>query len=175
MQDKFTNPTLFTFFATMKSWLLFGSLCCFHFQLTSSTKKNVLFLLGDDAGLETQVYGNKVCKTPHLDALGERSVIFNRAFTAVSSCSPSRSAILTGLPTHQNGMYGLHNGYHAFNSFNKVRSLPQILSSAGMRTGIIGKKHVGPSEVYPFDFAHTEETESIMQILKTILHMKFLI
>ena len=31
-------------------------------------------------------------------------------------------------------------------------------------TGIIGKKHVGPSHVYPFDVAHTEETESIQQV-----------
>ena len=31
-------------------------------------------------------------------------------------------------------------------------------------TGIIGKKHVGPDYIYPFDYAHTEETESITQV-----------
>ena len=36
-------------------------------------------------------------------------------------------------------------------------------------TGIIGKKHVGPEYVYPFDYAHTEETESITQVCNTSL------
>lgn len=58
--------------------------------------KNVLVIIGDDAGFETQVYNNMVCKTPNLNALAKRSVIFKNAFTSVSSCSPSRSAILTG-------------------------------------------------------------------------------
>ena len=59
-------------------------------------RKNVLVIIGDDAGFETQVYGNMVCKTPNINALAKRSVIFRNAFTSVSSCSPSRSAILTG-------------------------------------------------------------------------------
>ena len=38
--------------------------------------------------------------------------------------------------------------------------------SKDILTGIIGKKHVGPESVYPFDYAHTEETESITQVRK---------
>ena len=81
------------------------------------------------------VYNNSVVKTPHLDALGKRSVVFTHAYTSVSSCSPSRSVIMTGLPQHQNGMYGLLNGYHHFNSFDEVRSLPLLLGQKGIRTG----------------------------------------
>uniref|UniRef100_A0AAZ3RYD6 Sulfatase N-terminal domain-containing protein n=1 Tax=Oncorhynchus tshawytscha TaxID=74940 RepID=A0AAZ3RYD6_ONCTS len=54
--------------------------------------------LSDDAGFETSVYNNTVVRTPHLAALGRRSLVFQNAFTSVSSCSPSRSTILTGLP-----------------------------------------------------------------------------
>lgn len=36
---------------------------------------------------------------------------------------------------HQNGMYGLHQDVHHFNSFDGVRSLPLLLSHAGVRTG----------------------------------------
>lgn len=36
---------------------------------------------------------------------------------------------------HQNGMYGLHQDVHHFNSFDKVQSLPLLLSQAGVRTG----------------------------------------
>ena len=63
---------------------------------SSNERRNVLVLIGDDAGFETQVYNNSVCKTPNINALAERSVIFRNGFTSVSSCSPSRSTILTG-------------------------------------------------------------------------------
>ena len=59
-------------------------------------RKNVLVMIADDFGLQTQVYNNTVCKTPNLNALAKRSVTFRNGFTSVSSCSPSRSAILTG-------------------------------------------------------------------------------
>jgi len=58
--------------------------------------KNVLVMIGDDMGFESQVYNNTVCKTPNINALAKRSVTFRNAFTSVSSCSPSRSTILTG-------------------------------------------------------------------------------
>lgn len=50
-------------------------------------------------------------------------------------CIHSRSAILTGLPSHQNGMYGLHHGIHHFNSFDNIQSLPNILQRNNIRTG----------------------------------------
>lgn len=123
----------------------------------------------------SQAYGNTACKMPHLDALAERSVVFTRAFTSVSSCSPSRAALLTGLPVHQNGMYGLHHSVHHFSSFPRVHSLPYILANNGVRTGIVGKKHVGPEDVYPFEFAYTEETESIMQVGRNITRIRELV
>ena len=50
----------------------------------------VLCYVADDGGFELGVYNNTVCKTPNIDALARRSVIFKHAFTSVSSCSPSR-------------------------------------------------------------------------------------
>ncbi len=97
--------------------------------------RNVLVIVADDGGFETSFYGNKKCQTPHLDQLAETSLVFNKAFTSVSSCSPSRSAILTGLPQHENGMYGLEHTYHHFHSFDKVQSLPLILNNT------LGKVH----------------------------------
>lgn len=85
----------------------------------------------------------------------------------------SRSAILTGIPSHQNGMYGLHQGEHHFNSFDNIKSLPMILKYkiklwGEIILGIIGKKHVGPESVYPFDFSQTEENNSILQVGRNI-------
>ncbi|XP_069685700.1 N-sulphoglucosamine sulphohydrolase [Periplaneta americana] len=155
---------------------LFVFVCTlFTASLCKTSKKNALLIIADDGGFEMGVYRNKICQTPNLDALGKRSLIFNNAYTSVSSCSPSRSAILTGLPIHQNGMYGLHQGVHHFNSFDDVKSLPAILAEHGIRTGIIGKKHVGPSHVYPFNYAETEENNSILQVGRNITKIKLLV
>uniref|UniRef100_A0A7M4FJI0 N-sulfoglucosamine sulfohydrolase n=1 Tax=Crocodylus porosus TaxID=8502 RepID=A0A7M4FJI0_CROPO len=76
---------------------------------------------------------------------------------------------------HQSGMYGLHQDVHHFNSFEAVRSLPLLLRQARIRTGIIGKKHVGPEAVYPFDFAYTEENSSVLQVGRNITRIKLLV
>ncbi|XP_054155241.1 N-sulphoglucosamine sulphohydrolase-like [Oppia nitens] len=146
---------------------------CIEYNVKNAN--NVIILFADDAGLETPVYNNTVCKTPNIENLAKRSVIFTEAFTSVSSCSPSRSTLLTGLPSHQNGMYGLHQSVHNFNSFDSVKSLPNILSQYNIRTGIIGKKHVGPQQVYTFDFEYTEENYPINQIARNITNIKNLV
>ncbi|KAG5669327.1 hypothetical protein PVAND_017215 [Polypedilum vanderplanki] len=138
-------------------------------------KPNVLFLLADDAGFEIGAYLNKIVQTPNIDALARRSLLFEKAFVSVSSCSPSRSAILTGQPIHQNGMYGLHNAENHFNSFDNIQSLPKILKNHNIKTGLIGKKHVGPSEAFKFDFEATEEQHSINQVGRNITKIKLLV
>ena len=100
--------------------------------------RNILFMLVDDGGFESSVYGNRVVATPHLAQLAQRGTVFDHAYTAVSSCSPSRSAILSGLPTHQNGMYGLHQGPGNFQSNSDITSIVNLLNPTH-KTGIIGK------------------------------------
>lgn len=41
--------------------------------------------------------------------------------------------------------------------------------------GIIGKKHVGPEAVYPFEFSYTEENNSILQVGRNITRIKQLV
>ena len=70
-------------------------------QQTSTTpsigQKNVLLMFIDDGGFQMGVYGNKAAKTPNIDNFAKRAVLFKHGFTSVSSCSPSRSALLTGV------------------------------------------------------------------------------
>lgn len=61
-----------------------------------SDQKNVLLMFIDDGGFQMGAYGNKAVKTPNIDNFAKRSVLFKHGFTSVSSCSPSRSALLTG-------------------------------------------------------------------------------
>jgi len=115
-------------------------------------QKNVLLYVVDDQGTnDAGCYGNPVIKTPGLDALAVAGTRFTHAFCTTSSCSASRSVILTGLYNHANGQYGHQHSVHHFRTFDKVESLPALLGAAGYRTMCVGKYHVAPQEVYPFD------------------------
>ncbi|MCS6860684.1 MAG: sulfatase [Abditibacteriales bacterium] len=120
-------------------------------QAIAASHRNVLLLIGDDHGLDAGCYGNRVIKTPNLDRLAAAGVRFSHAFATVSSCSPSRAVILTGLFVHTNGQYGLAHAEHKQSTHANVRSLPRLLRENGYRTGVIGKLHVIPPEVYPFE------------------------
>jgi len=113
--------------------------------------KNVVLFIADDLGFQLGCYGDKLAQTPHLDALAARGTRFTRAFASVASCSPSRATILTGLPTHQCGQYGLAHATHNSQSFRNVKSLPGWLKAKNIWSAAIAKLHVGPEEVYPFD------------------------
>jgi N-sulfoglucosamine sulfohydrolase len=114
-------------------------------------RRNVVLLIADDLGMQVGCYGDRGARTPNIDALAKRGVRFSHGFAAVSSCSPSRSVLYTGLHTHTSGQYGLAHGEHNFHTRAGVRSLPSYLRVAGYRTGIIGKTHIVPRSVYDFD------------------------
>lgn len=108
---------------------------------------SLLLLLADDASPLEEVQ-----TAPSLAALAARGTSFEAAFAAVSSCSPSRSALLTGLPPHQNGQIGLLGGALNFRAALDVPTVPALLNAAGFATGAIGKLHVGPLST--FNFSH---------------------
>jgi len=115
-------------------------------------RPNIVVYIVDDQGTnDAGCYGNRVIKTPGLDALAADGVRFTHAFCTSASCSASRSVILSGLYNHANGQYGHQHSYHHFVSFDRVRSLPVLLASAGYRTASWGKYHVAPETVYHFE------------------------
>jgi arylsulfatase A-like enzyme len=58
---------------------------------------NVLWLLAEDMGPELGVLGTPEVRTPNLDGLARRGMLFTRAFTTAPVCSASRSAFNTGM------------------------------------------------------------------------------
>lgn len=135
---------------------LFSTLCFFSVSIQTIAQKknrpNIILIVADDHGIDALgCYGNPVIKTPALDALARDGIRFTNAFCTTSSCSPSRSVILTGMQNHANGMYGLQHDIHNFSSFDKIKSLPVYLSENGYETIRIGKYHVAPDKVYKFD------------------------
>jgi N-sulfoglucosamine sulfohydrolase len=123
-------------------------------QLAASERNrpNIILSVADDHGRgDLGCYGNPVIRTPNIDKLAGEGVRFTNAFCTTASCSASRSVILSGLYSHFNGQYGHQHDYHHFSSFDRVRSLPVLLSQGGYRTARIGKYHVAPDEIYRFD------------------------
>ena len=120
---------------------------------TDQPRPNILLITADDLGLIASCYGDPRVRTPNLDALAARGMLFEHAYVAQASCSPSRSAIFTGRYPHDNGQYGLTNAGVGFRLREPLvgQTIPALLKPAGYRTGIMGKLHVDPAEAFPFD------------------------
>jgi len=60
-------------------------------------KPNVLFLVVDDLRPELGCYGKDYVKSPSIDGLAKSGMVFNRAYCQQAVCSPSRTAVMTGV------------------------------------------------------------------------------
>ena len=109
-------------------------------------KPNILFILTDDQGYgDWKCTGHPLLKTPNVDRLAKESVRFEN-FQVSASCSPTRAALLTGMHEFRNGV--THTQEPREHLWKDATTLPQLLSSAGYRTGFIGKWHLGNPEGY---------------------------
>ncbi|MFT4026199.1 MAG: sulfatase [Novosphingobium sp.] len=129
----------------------------------TSRARNVLLIVSDDQGLDMGNLGVAV-QTPNLDALARKGTNFSRAYAAVSSCSPSRAVLYTGLYGHQNGMYGLAHSVHNQGLVDGIATLPVLLKQAGYRTALVGKKHVRPDSAFPYDAELAPERSGIRDV-----------
>lgn len=62
---------------------------------SSTPIRNVLLVMSDD--LRANVlgcYGNSLCRTPNLDRLAQRGVVFDRAYCQGTWCAPSRRSLM---------------------------------------------------------------------------------
>ncbi len=106
--------------------------------------KNVLFITSDEMRYDApSLNGNPDCKTPHLEALGKRGVVFDQHFTVHGKCVPSRIAMQTGRYSHTD----------AIRSVNKTNQLakgdPNLmehLRKNNFETAVFGLNHVWDEE-----------------------------
>ena len=104
-------------------------------------KPNVIFILTDDQGPgDLSARGNPILKTPHIDRLYTEGVRF-QDFMVSPTCSPTRSAMLTGRHEFKNGV--THTIYERERLAPGAITAAQMLKSAGYTTGIFGKWHLG--------------------------------
>lgn len=103
----------------------------------AAEKPNVLFLISDDLNNYLGCYGDRLAKTPHLDALAERGVKFERAYCTYPLCGPSRNSMLTGLYPNSSGI--LTNAQIFRSTIPEHPSLSQTFRRAGYLAARVGK------------------------------------
>lgn len=114
--------------------------------LPAAERPNVVVVITDDQGYPPLArLGHPWIQTPHLDALHDTSTRFSR-FLVCPTCSPTRSALMTGRHSMRNGV--THTILERERLTLEAVTLPQILSRAGYQSAVFGKWHLGDEESY---------------------------
>jgi arylsulfatase A-like enzyme len=136
---------------TQKRWnlglLLFSVFVC-HEVHGVDTRPNIIWIVAEDASAHLGCYGETTIHTPNIDALAGSATLFRNAFVTSPVCSPSRSAMVTGmypstLGAHQHRSQrtttkqknAANEAYHE--SFRlPVKSVPELFRDAGYFTSL---------------------------------------
>jgi arylsulfatase A-like enzyme len=107
----------------------------------ADTRPNVILIMTDDQGYgDLACHGNPVVKTPHLDRLYAESIRFTD-FHVSSYCTPTRAALMTARHPGRTGAYRTSAGRTMMHT--DERTIANVFSENGYRTGMIGKWHLG--------------------------------
>ena len=106
-------------------------------QRVDQSKPNVLLIAVDDLRDTLGCYGNTVVKTPNIDRLAARGVVFQRAYVQYPVCNPSRSSFLTGLRPDQTGV--TDNSTLLRDKLPNAVTFPQLLKENGWHSAAFGK------------------------------------
>jgi len=128
---------------------------------TDDNRPNILWIYVEDTNDWMSCYGDELIETPNIDELSARGVQFNRAYMPAGVCSPTRSALITGM--YQTTI-GAHNHYSSFQEWRGivmdqwdpnylgVRTIPEIFQLADYYTFNEGKFHYNfvydPDDLY---------------------------
>lgn len=139
-------PTL-----TSRSIGLFVFACLWAFasypaSLQAAERPNVVIVITDDQGYgDLSCHGNPILKTPNVDRLYSEAVRLTD-YHVSPTCSPTRSAFLTGHWTNRTGVWHTIMGRSMLRE-NEV-TMGKVFQDAGYATGMFGKWHLGDN--YPY-------------------------
>src|SRR4051794_22356414 len=127
--------------------LLLGSLFSSTQAADGQGRPNVVLIIADDlAWDDCGAFGNPKVRTPDIDRLAQGGMRFDRAFVTASSCSPSRSSLITGRYPHNTDAEELHSPLPP----GQV-TFVEKLKASGYWTAAAGKWHLGSPAEGRFD------------------------
>jgi len=110
--------------------------------LAKAGMPNVLFIAVDDLKPTLGCYGDRRAKSPAIDRLASRGLLFERAYCNQAVCAPSRNSLMTGMRPTSLGIYDLGTNFRL--AAPDTVSLSQYFMRHGYRAEALGKiYHVG--------------------------------
>src|SRR5262245_44797544 len=126
--------------------LALAATALFAVPVLAADRPNIVLILADDLGYsDLGCYGGEIA-TPNLDKLAAGGLRYTQFYNC-TRCCPSRASLLTGLYPHQAGI-GLMTGDQQQPGYRgslqpSCVTFAQVLKSAGHKTAMCGKWHVG--------------------------------
>lgn len=120
-------------------------ICLWLFLLALPTlaadRPNVILIITDDQGYgDISAHGNTILKTPNLDALHAKSIRLTD-YHVDPTCSPTRSALMSGRYSTRTGVWHTINGRSMMHS--DEYTLAEYFRDNGYNTAMFGKWHLG--------------------------------
>lgn len=139
-----------------KQFLLVASAAMLVSPLQTMAKKqpNFVIIVADDMGYgDVQIYGNKYIKTPNIDMMARKGMLFPDFHSNGSVSSPTRCALMTGRYQQRAGLENVILVPKDMDAYEiglqpKEVTFADVLGKNGYKTALIGKWHLGYKEKY---------------------------
>ena len=104
--------------------------------------KNILILICDQLSAKAlKAYGNTDSETPAIDALADRGIVFERAYTPCPLCQPARASFWSSSYPHQNGVINNLPKQKQADFPNSITTLGEVFQKGGYECIHFGKEH----------------------------------
>jgi arylsulfatase A-like enzyme len=143
--------------------LMIGMMIYLFVTGCKSKKKrpNIIWINAEDMSCHFGYNGEEAVNTPYVDRLAQEGVVFNNAYVTCPVCSPSRSALITGMYQTTIGAHNHRSSGEGAEIYlpDHIKTIPEIFQEAGYYTCNVKKDlHWGDrgKTDYNFEYQYNE-------------------
>jgi arylsulfatase A-like enzyme len=113
------------------------------------TRPNIVLIFADDLGYgDTEPFGAKHIRTPHLNRLAKEGTRFTNFYVSQAVCTASRASLMTGCYANRVGLQGALNHTSTVGLHADETTMAEMLKAQGYATAIFGKWHLGTKPAF---------------------------